>query len=94
MNRPSFIQSPTLNQQVAVFNLIRKGRKIVAAGELTPEAAVEFRHLMDIADREFELPACNDNRSDADNERDLAVLRATFGQARALARESNAQEPK
>lgn len=91
MSRPSFIQSPTLNQQVAVFNLVRKSRKIVAKGELTPDDAVELRNLMDVADREFELPACNDNRSDADNERDLAVLRATFGQYRALARESEVE---
>jgi hypothetical protein len=71
MNRPSFIQSPTLNQQVAVFNLVRKGRKIVAKGELTPDDAVEFRHLMDVADREFELPAANDNRTEFDRDLDI-----------------------
>jgi hypothetical protein len=63
-----------------MFNLVRKGRRIVSKGELTADDAVELRHLMDVADREFELPPANDNRSDADNERDLAVLRATFGQ--------------
>lgn len=47
---------------------------------VTADDAVELRQLMDVADREFELPPANDNRSDADTERDLAVLRATFGQ--------------
>ncbi len=79
MPRPDFIQAPTLKQQVAMFNLVRKGRKIVSKGELTADDAVELRQLMDVADREFELPPANDNRSDADTERDLAVLRATFG---------------
>jgi hypothetical protein len=36
---------------------------------------------MDVAEREFELLFVNDNRSDADTERDLAVLRVTFGAA-------------
>jgi hypothetical protein len=79
MPRPAFIQAPTLKQQVAMFNLVRKGRKIVSKGELTADDAVELRQLMDVADREFELPPANDNRSDADTERDLAVLRVTFG---------------
>ena len=81
MPRPAFIQAPTLKQQVAMFNLVRKGRKIVSKGELTADDAVELRQLMDVADREFELPPANDNRSDADTERDLAVLRVTFGAA-------------
>lgn len=85
MPRPAFIQAPTLKQQVAMFNLIRKGRKIVSKGELTADDAVELRQLMDVADREFELPPANDNRSDADTERDLAVLRVTFGRTSAEA---------
>ena len=85
MPRPAFIQAPTLKQQVSMFNLIRKGRKIVSKGELTADDAVELRQLMDVADREFELPPANDNRSDADTERDLAVLRATFGRTSAEA---------
>ena len=72
MTRPSFIQVPTLKQQCAVFNLIRKGRKICAKGELTPSDAVDLREVMNAAEREFELPHVND---DEEYERDLNVLR-------------------
>lgn len=86
MPRPAFIQAPTLKQQVAMFNLIRKGRKIVSKGELTADDAVELRQLMDVADREFELPPANDNnKTDPEYERDLAVLRVTFGRTSAEA---------
>jgi hypothetical protein len=73
MPRPSFIQVPTLRQQCAVFNLIRKGRKIVSKAELIPEDAVDLRELMDVAEREFGLPHVNDNKDEY--ERDLDVLR-------------------
>lgn len=73
MSRPSFIQVPTLRQQCAVFNLIRKGRKIVSKGELTPDDAVDLREMMDAAEREFGLPHVNDNKDEFD--RDLDVLR-------------------
>lgn len=76
MNRPSFIQVPTLRQQCAVFNLIRKGRKIVSKGELTPEDAVEYRHLMNMAEREFDLSFANtNNEPDPEYDRELDVLR-------------------
>lgn len=85
MPRPAFIQSPTLKQQVAMFNLVRKGRKIVSKGELTADDAVELRQLMDVADREFQLSFCNDNKTDPEYERDIAVLRVTFGRTSAEA---------
>lgn len=76
MTRPSFIQVPTLKQQCAVFNLIRKGRKICAKGELTPADAVDLREMINAAEREFELSFANDdNRPDPEFDRDLDVLR-------------------
>lgn len=75
-HRPTFIQSPTLKQTVAVFNLIRKGRKIMAKGELSPDDAVEYRHLLNVAEREFELSFGNDNEThDPDYESDLDAIR-------------------
>lgn len=59
--RPSFIYAPTLDQLQIVFRLVRKGRKIVSKGELTPDDAVELRHLMNLAEREFQLAFGNDN---------------------------------
>ena len=77
MPRPSFIQAPTLRQQCAVFNLIRKGRKVVSMGELTPDDAVDLRELMDAADREFCLPHVNDNEDNKDEvELDILVMKA------------------
>ena len=58
MPRPDFIQAPTLKQYVASFNVWRCGRDIVAEGELTPERAVEFRHLLNVMANEYGL---NDN---------------------------------
>ena len=61
MPRPDFIQAPTLRQYVAVFNAVRKVRKTVAKGEMTPDDAVELRHLMDVMENEFQLSCGNDN---------------------------------
>jgi hypothetical protein len=58
MPRPDFIQAPTLKQYVASFNVWRFGRDIVAEGELTPERAVAFRHLLNVMANEYGL---NDN---------------------------------
>jgi hypothetical protein len=58
MPRPDFIQAPTLRQLAAAFNVWRFGRQAVADGELTPERAVEFRHLLNIMANEYGL---NDN---------------------------------
>lgn len=74
--RPSFIQVPTLKQQCAVFNLIRKGRKIVSKGELTPSDAVDLREVMDAAEREFDLSFANTNdASDPEYDSELDILR-------------------
>ena len=73
--RPSFIQVPTLKQQCAVFNLIRKNRKICAKGELTAEDAVDLRELVNAAEREFELSFANDDdKPDPEFDRDLDVM--------------------
>lgn len=76
MSRPAFIQVPTLKQQLAVFNLIRKGRKIVSRGELTPEDAVDLRAMINQAEREFDLSfsGTNDTTPDPDYDRDLNVI--------------------
>jgi hypothetical protein len=69
MPRPDFIQAPTLKQYVASFNVWRFGRDIVAEGELTPERAVEFRHLLNVMANEYGL---NDNDNDT---REQAAVR-------------------
>ena len=75
MKRLSFIQVPTLKQQCAVFNLIRKSRKICAKGELTPDDAVDLRELVNAAEREFELSFANDDeKPDPELDRDLAII--------------------
>ena len=82
MPRPAFIQAPTYWQCSAVYKLVCLNRKLVSGhyGDLlSPDVAVEFRDAMGLCERQFQLPPANDNRSDADNERDLAVLRVTFG---------------
>ena len=61
MPRSNFIQAPTLRQYVSVFNAVRKVRKTVAKGEMTPDDAVELRHLMDVMENEFQLSCGNDN---------------------------------
>lgn len=61
MPRPDFIQAPTLRQYVSVFNTVRKVRKTVAKGEMSPDDAVELRHLMDVMESEFQLACGNDN---------------------------------
>jgi hypothetical protein len=61
----------TFKQQLAVFNLIRKGREILSSGEITASAAEDFGRLADWAERECNLPAVN-----VEFERDLDALRA------------------
>jgi hypothetical protein len=62
MSRPDFIQSPTIEQTVSVYTLIRFGRKIVSQGNtFTPDDAVEFRRLMNRTSTAFDLPFGNDN---------------------------------
>ena len=58
MPRPGFIQAPTMRQYTSTFNVWRCGRQIVAEGELTPERAVELRHLLNVMANEYGL---NDN---------------------------------
>ena len=70
MPRPDFIQAPTLKQYVASFNVWRFGRDIVAEGALTPERAVEFRHLLNVMANEYGL---NDNDT-----REQAAVREIF----------------
>ena len=73
MPRPDFIQAPTLRQYVSVFNAVRKVRKTVAKGEMTPDDAVELRHLMDVMENEFQLACGNDNDT-----REQAAVREIF----------------
>lgn len=62
MPRPDFIQAPTLEQSVSVYQLIRFGRKLVSQGNtFTPDDAVEFRRLMNRTSTAFDLPFVNDN---------------------------------
>lgn len=62
MSRPDFIQAPTLEQSVSVYQLIRFGRKLVSQGNtFTPDDAVEFRRLMNRTSTAFDLPFVNDN---------------------------------
>ena len=62
MSRPDFIQSPTIEQTVSVYTLIRFGRKIVSQGNtFTPDDTVEFRRLMNRASTAFDLPFANDD---------------------------------
>lgn len=72
--RPDFIQAPTLRQYVSVFNTVRKVRKTVAKGEMTPTDAVELRQLMDVMEREFQLACGNDNTSLDDVDRVVAAV--------------------
>lgn len=77
MPRPDFIQAPTLKQYVASFNVWRCGRDLVAEGELTPERAVEFRHLLNVMANEYGL---NDNISPDDADRMVAKIAEELSQ--------------
>lgn len=55
MSRPAFVQSPTIRQQVAVFNMYRAVRKLVAEAKIPPADAVELRAHNNILAREFDL---------------------------------------
>lgn len=48
----------TFAHEVAVFNLIRKGREILSRGELTPDDADELRRIMDWSEGAFNLAPC------------------------------------
>lgn len=74
--KPEFIQVPTLQQLCAVFLLVRKGREIVAKGELLPEDALDLRSIMSFAEREFDLSFINERKEfDEEHKADLVILK-------------------
>ena len=59
MPRHTSKQPPlTFTHEVAVYNLLRKGREIVAKGRLTADDADEFRWIMDWSESAFNLAPC------------------------------------
>lgn len=59
MPRPTYKQPPlTFKHEIAVYNLLRKGREILSRGELTPDDADELRRIMDWSERAFNLAPC------------------------------------
>lgn len=62
------MQSPTLLQIVAVYNLVRAGRKIAASGALPEADEATLRRCIAEAEVQFLLPPepINDNLTDSD----------------------------